>query len=127
MRVTHEMNTEEQLVNTGKGFDIYRRAKGYYDVLSQLNFKEMGLIDQLTKKCLQAMADISSLWLKAYFLPLEEAASIRNLKKKPKAPGKETRRITNNHIWPSSSYVHYRKNPLEQDKIPTRTGSPRQK
>jgi len=101
MRVTHEMNTEEQLVNTGEGFNIYRRAKGYYVVLSPLKFKEMGLIDQVTEKCLQAMSDIPSLRLKGHILPPEESvwggtgtSTKKKSHKTPTASGKDKRRIT---------------------------------
>jgi len=104
MRVINEMNTEEQFVNTGKGFDIYRRAKGYYVVLSPLGFKEMGLIDRETEKCLQAMSDIPSLRLKGHILPPEEALwgttstlgkkKSKKSQKTPIASGNEKRRIT---------------------------------
>lgn len=101
MRATHEMNTEEQLVNTRQGFDIYRRAKGYYVVLSPLNFKEMGLIDLETERCLQAIHDVPSLRLKGHILPLEEAvrrgtdtSGKKKSQKTPVASGKEKRRIT---------------------------------
>jgi len=90
------MNTEEQL-----GFDIYRRAKGYYVVLSPLNLKDMGLINLETDRCLQAMSDIPSLRLKGHILLPEEAAwggtgtsTKKKSHKTPTASGKDKRRIT---------------------------------
>jgi len=71
----HELNTEEEIINTEKGFDIIRRKKGYYILVSPPNFKEIGVIDLETETCLNTISWLACIRLKGHIISAEQMPS----------------------------------------------------
>ena len=66
---------EEDNINAERGFDIIRRKKGYYTLMSPLSYKEIGVIDLETETCLNTISGLACVRLKGHIISAEQMPS----------------------------------------------------
>lgn len=66
---------EEENINAERGFDIIRRKRGYYILVSPLSYKEIGVIDLETETCLNTISKLACVRLKGRIISAEQMPS----------------------------------------------------